>query len=877
MPRRQVQLPDALQASPQARPTDQFVQTKPNYDVPKHILDISRFSQTLTGLIAQSQIDAHERSMAQGEMDATFSRPFGAGAATTAEGEANRKAFKGAQESGAILPSEDPWYRIGVLTAEGRRAALNVHEHVNTADNINAASRVYDANGNFIPFEQREDPIAIFERQKMAFLNVPALQSIYGQRAAAEMLGRSRAQFVTHVSALRDKQTQEYHETQVVDQIVAQIGRVEQTSLDKSAEGKAYHSEAMAGLADLLNEQTVKWNLPDGPKVLRQAGIAAIEHAASDPKTGSPWHALAMIDLYRKAPLGTSGSTIGSDNSVDGLAFRMQLDQLEAHYNYAAGVEGERQEKNAELERKAYMRRVEEGISAGFSAGLPPSAAFDKMRRRIEAEVDPRFQSDALKNLQEQYTDRLKPRPRNAEADDQLQFRLRRDTVDSIDEWISSIQGSEVSWSQASEMRKTLQTEAESWKNLPEVKLASDAIDAETRVFTADRSEGVQDQLRDLTNDRVASANERIQMRSRGLNGQQRAEQMGGIVKEEYAKATQALDAFKSDISTRSVAFDIELRNANNKGVNFEEKIDAARQAGLLTRSEFRTAVESNQRASDISHYTEDSRVKNVLSSLFPTTEIASIKLAGKNADQVIAASNRAYEMAQEWATTERGQYESTRDADNGFTKFINTKLRPEMAKMLDLEGADKPLGATSKPGGPSFQQEDNATAGKAMQGALESGDQQVLKVMAAVSYADPLPRLKDRPQSIGKFKENFGQRNGLMPKIRAQARNEIATLSRFSVGDQAALKTALLNQGIATPRELLAGEMVVNGAAIQFTPKELDIWKTMVFTSTAQFENACLSDSRMVRSIGKLYGVTDEDSDVWIDQQKFLLKANGL
>ena len=100
--------------------------------------------------------------------------------------------------------------------------------------------------------------------------------------------------------------------------------------------------------------------------------------------------------------------------------------------------------------------------------------------------------------------------------------------------------------------------------DLPAVKTSADSFEKETAAFAADRSEGIQDKLRSLTNDQVLGANQRIQLRASKLSDEQRAEQMPGIVAEEYGKATTALNAFKADIQNRAVAFDVELASANS-------------------------------------------------------------------------------------------------------------------------------------------------------------------------------------------------------------------------------------------------------------------------------------------------------------------------
>ena len=192
------------------------------------------------------------------------------------------------------------------------------------------------------------------------------------------------------------------------------------------------------------------------------------------------------------------------------------------------------------------------------------------------------------------------------------------------------------------------------------------------------------------------------------------------------------------------------------------------------------------------------------------------------------------------------------------------------MAKALDIEGADKAPGASSKPGGPSQGQEDQANDGKAFQSVLDTGDASTLKLAAVKAY--PVPPIKGgAPQSLTKFQANFGQANGQMQKIRSDARKEIATATDPNV------RRALLNAGAATPGELLKGEMVVNGVKVPITPADLDIWKTMVFTSTTQFVAACNGDPDTVYAIAEKYGVTADDFEAWVKQQGLLLKVNGL
>ncbi len=866
MARPQTQLPGVGLPQPQARPTDQFVQTKPEYKVPKQYLELAKFSQTWTNLIAQSQQDAHERSFAQGQMDATYAVPFGSSTAQTPEMEANRKAFKAEQENGKILPSEDPWYRIGLYTGEGRRASLTMYQALTSDENIRAVSRVYDDKGEFIPFEKRENENAIFDRQSAIFLQTPALQSIYGKQAAAKMVEAARAEFVAKVAHARDAQAQVYHETQLADQTVEQLDRVALAAPDQSPEGLARTEEAKEGLHDLIAEWTVKWNLPDGPKVARNGFLAFIDKGAQT----SPMEAVEAIDLVRNVKVGPTA--VGADNSEDGVTFRAKLDSLEAHYRYAASVETERQNENAKAYKTAYLSRVEDGVSEGFARGLPPSAVYDKLKARIENEVEPRFQDEAKTLLDAHYSDALKPKPRDTQKDEELDFRVVYQHPDEIAEWIK---GLDVSYGQKSDMQKKLQAEVEGWKGLPEVKAANDVFEADRKDFVADRAKGIQDDFRDLTNSEVAGANQRIRLQAMKLTGEQRTEKMGGIVEAEYAKATAVLKAFKADIHTRSVAFDSQLLAASNKGVNFEADIIRARDAGLITRGELNTAVEKNQKASDISHYTEDPRVKGVLASLYPTTEIASINLSGMDYNKIQAANSRAFELAQEWGMNERGNYDSPRAADNAFSGWIVNKLRPEMAKALDIPGSEKPIGASAKPGGPSFSEEDRATEGKSFQTILDTGSAETLKLAAAKAY--PLPKVKRVPQSLTKFQENFGQPNGQMQKIRADARKEIGTLASYDDATAALLKPALLNAGVATPGEILKGEMDIGGVKVPILPGEIDPWKAMAFQSTAQFVNACSGDPDTVYSLAEKLRVTRDDFEPWVKQQGLLLKRNGL
>jgi len=866
MARPQVQLPGIVQASPQASPTDQFVRTQPNIPVPKHIVSLSRLSQTLTGLVSQAQEDAHERSFAQGKIDGTYGIPFGSSTPDTPEMEANRKAFKAEQASGKILPSEDPWYRIGLYTGEGRRAALTMHNALMSDENLRSVSRVYDEDGNYIPFEQRENPDEIFNRQAATFLNTPALQSIYGKQAAASIVEASRAEFSAKVAHLRDQQTQMYHETQLADQTVEQLERIALAVPDQSTDGLSRASEAVDGLHDLIAEWTVRWNLPDGPKVARQGFAAFIDKQAQV----SPSAAVEAIDLIRRVKVGPT--TVGNDNSEAGLEFRSDLDRLEAHYHSAAASEDERAERNAQLYKQSYLRRVEDGISEGFSAGLPPSSAYEKMRLRIENEVEPRFRDEARATLDAHYSDALRPRPENPKADEEMNRRLLVQTTDEISEWLGGIAGREVSYTQAREMRAKLQAESEAWKNLPEVKLSSDAFKAEAEVFAADRSEGIQDRLRDLSNTEIAGANQRIQLRANKLNEQQRIEQMGGIVREEYGKASQVLSTFKADISAKSVAFDTQLLAANSKGVSFEREIIRARESGLLNRSEFNSAVERNMRASDISQYTNDERVTNVIRNLFPTTEEYNSTLSGRPWNQINDAQLRAVRMAQEWAITERPKYDSQGAADNAFSAYLNEKVRPEVGKAMGVDGADKPQTGIGTPGGPTVPQVDQAEDGKAFQVALEYGSTEMIRTAAAKAY----PASPKGPKSVVEFQSSFGAKNGQIPKIRNRARQELA--AGLGYGADQPTKQALLRSGAATPRELLEGSMDVGGMKIPISTSDVDIWKTMVFASTVQFQGAVLNDPETVYKIAEKYGVqSDEDFDAWVKQQGLLLKVNGL
>ena len=829
---------------------------------------MARFSPTLAGVITQTQQDAHERAFAQGQIDATYAAPFGSSTPETPEMAANRKAFKAEQESGRILPSEDPWYRIGLYTGEGRRAALTMRAAVLSDENLRAVSRVYDDNGDYIPFDKREDAEAVFNRQAGQFLNTPALQSVYGKQAAAQMVEATRAEFVAKVAHLRDQQTQAYHETQLADQTVEQLERVALASLDQSPEGVQRQSETQEGLHDLIAEWTVKWNLPDGPKVARQGFAAFIDKQAN----AGPQAAVEAIDLIRRVKIGPTA--VGDDNSEAGLAFRADLDQLEAHYQNAAGAEAEREERVAAASKKAYLRRVEDGISEGFASGMSPAAAYQKLKTRIQGEVEPRYRDEALKELDAQYSDALRPMPTNHLADEEMNRRLLSQTTGEIDEWIRGMAGSEVSYTQAREMRAKLQSESQAWKDMPEVKTASDNFKAETESFAADRSEGIQDTLRSLTNEQVMAANQRIQLAASKLNEQQRAEQMGGIVAKEYAEASRVLKAFKDDIRSRAVQFDVERVAANAKGIDITQKIIDARASGLLNRAEFDTAIRANASAADISQYTNDDRIKNVVRALYATTEDYNNALFGVKWNQINDAQIRAYRMAQDWAVNERPKYESQGAADNAFSKYLNEKIRPEIGKAMEIPGADQPVSGIGTPGGPTVTQTNQAEDGKAFQVTLEYGSPEAIRMAAAKLY----PAGKGALDSVTEFQANFGAKNGKIPKIRAQARQELVDGLGYGTPEGQQTKRALLLAGAANAKELRDGVMDVGGMKIPIAPSDVDIWKTMVFQSTKQFEQACSTGYNVMYDIAERYGVqSDEDFEAWVKQQELLLKVNGL
>ena len=889
MARPQIQLPGVIQASPQASPTSQFVQAQGKLPLPKHVLNIAPFSQTLTGIIAGSQQDAHERSLNQGRMDATYVKPFGAATTETPEGEANRKAFLEKQKSGEILASEDPWYRIGVFEGEGWRAGLTVRDQILNPENLAAISRVYDAQGNFIPFDKRPDLDQLFNQQAAVFLNIPALQNEYGQAAAQDLIDDTRAEFHSRVSALWDAQTQQYNETMVVDRIVEQIERGMQTTYDKSPEGRAKFQDFTVGLHDVAVKNAIQRNVLDAPRLLRQAVESSVERAATGTPSapGSPAAAVKMIDMARQFQVGPT--TIEGDNSEAGLAFRQKLDALEEHYDHAAGKELERQEQLAKLERSAYLRSVDDGISEGFASEMPSSAVYDKLMRRIDKEVEPRYRDEARRMLDAQYAATLAPKPDDPRVNEEVQRLLNVAPAAEIVGYLDAqVAAGNISSTQRNAQAAIVEAKVANVDSRDDVsgyqkglstRIGSllEGRSTDARIFLGNRAANISSDMMEKIRTRLAT------------RAPDDTDGRAAIVREEGEAAYLKIEAEANALVTEEGRLRQEIAAANDKGQSAIEAIRAGASQGVFTDEQVRTLRADDDRAANVSRFLGNDMVQQAIRTALVSAGEDGVGFGG-------ALSTRAQTLVREFYKENRPKMTET-DFEAEFTTWANSKLiteleksmgtgtavaepvnesQPSVAQMVaaGIEKPDAELRIADRKKGDGLHDAIGVSA-------VSAND--LIGPAAEVAWAMPEGSPIQAPGPLNYYIASYGRSPAAVRQARIAASEAFAkSNSRADIIEspekQSAYRKALLSTGFATPEQLLAGSIVTaDGRTMLFDADEVSAWTTQMFPDMAALEHWNFQTPDLLDQLAAKYGIdpaNEKQMNAWLNQQQALIEG---
>lgn len=881
MPRQQIQLPNVVGAQPQASPTNQFVQAKLREPAPKILRDLGAFSATWTGIMAQADADAHERAFAEGEMAATYTRPFGDGTPQTPEMEANRKAFKAAQENGTILPSEDPHYRIGVLTAEGRRAALTAHQAITSGENLNRAARIYDEHGNYILPEHRPDAGQMYDAQAQAFMQAPALQTIYGQKAAADIYNSSRAEFITKVSALRDAHTQQYHETQVADQIVGMLGRVHQSWLDKSTEGTSQFQDAQDGVNDLVNEGAAKWNLPDGPAVARQAFASFIEQAGQK----NPQEALDAGDIIRNLKIGST--TVGQDNSENGLAFRLKLDAMESDYDSAAisriGRKAAEIQRNRTIAIDGYRKGLSEMFIQGAQAGDDPAATERAARLRIE-QGDSTYATDGLKELADTYKAFAQPMELSPESVNAVNESLLHKSPDDVRLDIEA--GHTAGDWDAVGRNKLLAivADAETVLANTSVKRFETDLEASIKSLKAGKNSDAATKFDEFSDTLLAQNRKAVlDILDRTPQGDRKA--IEAALAPVFAATQADLKTYRADLDKRLQAFTAKRQTQLGQGISSQADIMQAESDGLITVTDGDSYLAKDAAATDISSFVAMSEraATQAIGTLSPDVR-ATMQM--NDPGKLLDITSEAQMEARKWIGANRKTFTTSTDFMQAYQDYLTNDLSRKLR--TSLTGADASA-STVATGEQTIPQEatyrEQKARGEGFQKVIDSGNSELIAASASAAYL--LPKGIHDTDGLERFAASFGGSGNAMIEARRAVRADLVTLSKGAnpvhgmIWDSALkpenapiYKKALLAAGAATPQELLAGRF--DDFNMSFAPEDVDPWKTPFFRTTAEW----LAWSKQPEQYHELYsrfGILESDLSAWEDVQVAILAANHL
>lgn len=888
MARQQIQAPGIIQVQPQAERVDQFTQPKLKSKIPQEILDLSKFSASLAGWVADVNEETRARQAAQGEFEGTVGRPFGAGYAPAPGEDKNRKEFEALRDKGEILTSEIPYHRRAELTAEGRRAALAARDHVLSAATVAKYSKVWDENGNLDI--NPVDPDEAFQREVQPFMNVPGLQTLYGQRAATDVLKQTQAAFHAAVAEARDKGHQEYYTNEAVAHLteaMQQVGMVEEmensTEFFRKAMGiplnspKVSSKDARKGLEDLSDEILRQASVPDPRKVFRLAA----ENYISIGEQISPEEALRRIDRVRTLKIGPS--MVDGGNSLEVAAFRDRLLAQESRLNDAEDRKKDRDAKDLSRNRAAAVSAAETKLSEVFAKSSTPEAGRSEAERYIKGAVPPEFQDEALRISRELYSTYSTPTERDPnkarEVDSLLVGKSPQEVRDTIRVWRST---GEVDATYSFELLAQVDKKEATVLNRPDVQLVQTTIDDQLKIATSGLSgEGasrVADEYLEIRNDFMT----KVQDLASGMSQEDPAK-IAAEVKALRDAAVQDIRAKREERSAAVKAFHAARRTAWGQGQSHSEQIAEAANQGLITEREADQYINQDLEESGVARYTNAGT--GALDKLDPDVLVNVVGRARRDLEE------RGRKAALDWARTERPKFTSRTEADRAFEEWMSSTLLPDLAKAAG-EGDAAPTKA-AKPGGEGLkevQDEKNLEKDReAFRKNVRDLNSRDLDKLLPGTYAK-LTTLKKNPPEVARFLETWGSERDL-GYARLSAREAIVKVaSKEQVPGEVPTEEAvrnLLRTGAASFEDLRTGSLTASPrlgsgqfaivkppVTVTFKPESVDIWMTPVSQSLREFDARLTTNKQSLYDIATQYGVPPERQDAWLLHQAALIRA---
>lgn len=887
MARQQPQLPGVAQAQPQARPVDSFVQTRFRAPIPREIVDLSQFSDSLLGLIYQSEKDAALRQEAEGKANSELGRPFGEPMPLSPELEQHRQKFLKLQEQGVLLPSEDPIYRAQMLAGEGRRVGQNIRDFTLSEETLTAVSTVFDKDGNLIL--QDSDIDQEFQRLIQPFTGVPALKNLYARNVAADMVETTRAQFHQEVSRRRDLAKQKYHTDQTVSQLTDAVKEVGMYSIDKSPEGRRRFDDAVKGLEDLRVASTKNANMPNW----KQAFHSAVDGYILNEAEAGPAQALAAMDLVRDLKIGKS--TIGEDDSTEGQAYRASLLRLEEKYTSALHEHTQREIDLLRLNREKFASQADDEISKIFAAadraGRAPVSALTEAEAWAR-QAPPEYQDEALAKARQLYQAYAAPQPDDPSATRDVDTLLLTKSPDevrmTVESWLAT---GRIGATQRLALRGQIQSQEQGWSSRPDVQTAQASLKATFESLSQGKSDEAKISFDTQSASLLKTMNEQIQQVAR-TTAPANEEKLAADIKAAVTATQAKLEELKRGLVEREKEFHLTRQATNGKGQSYQDQIYQAERDGVISIDQADRYLREDNEAQDMAAYIYSPPIVGVIERAVSEQQRALL-----DGDKYTDLQLRAQEMAKTWVTDNREKYTSKASFDQAFQQWANTELKAEISKAA---GGTGKRSAAAKPEGPTVQQVTTGERQKAesvkLQRAIVNGNPQVISAAAKPLYQWQNEGLPYPPRGLKQFRNSFGKDAAGVEAARREARKNLGISLANGYWSTEGLKVnvptspevdplykrALLSTGAATPNELLSGEMELidmdeAGTAFSVkmpvTPEDVDPWKTRFFRSDYEYD-AWLQQEPSLRALASRYGISEEDFNDWKGQQMALLKA---
>lgn len=928
MARPQVQLPGVIQSTPQASPTNQFVQAKLNEPVPQHILDLSKLSSSLTDWVANAQADAHKRSEAQGEMDASLAKPFGAGTIMTPAEEANRKKWKEAQDRGEILASEDPWYRIGLFTGEGRRAALEMSDHMLDAKTIREAASVVDEKGALIL--NPPDIDGEFNKHLGVFMNIPAMQTVYGRNGAKDIIDNTRASFHQAVADARDKELQKFYVNDATDQLVRGLENMEQVSKfavplapGESGPTPMTHEEISAGFDDIVKTILHDANVPEPRKVLRSALQGFYETGGDQ----DPDLAISRIDMVRNINIGKT--TVEGDNSQEGLAFRARLADDERKYLNASDQKKDREYTDGRKARQTSLDAVHDGVSKIFSevldAGGTPEAAKRAATLKNSQSTPPEFRDEGVKVIEDIYKSYAAPEELSPRLVNEVADRLLTQSSLDVKDYIKSLKDSkEINALNFNALNAQVDKEIESRQAIPAIQDAQSALKDVFDKMSEGKSPSAKIQTSIESTDALREMNSEIRILTKNAQGKD-PEKLAGDVQ-------AILDKTKLKIAKQSEERDaagrrfVETTSADNdKGISRQGAIWDAWNAGTIDDREKDKMIADDKEKTNRAVYLSPEVIQGVLQTSVPNLNKPESVLAGDvpTLQEQLDMKAEIRKNISTWLDSTGATFTTLEDRRREFDAYRTGELVQKTAEMAGTIQKAKPKAvvdsATTLQEGRAAQAQ--AEAGLSFQKLLVSKDQGVpaaaMKEVADVSLKAAKTAADTGlgggqtilPPSLKAYRAAIGEKSRDVDLARISVRQEIGEMEKFSaLGPQGigkklteeekiVVKRSFLSTGVASIEELERGSLssvfdtynsgsqsvapfratyTTHQVDVPFKPEDINPWTTQMIPSKQVMDAVEAINPGRLRALSLQYKVPPDQFEAWKATQALMIKNKG-